>query len=175
MAKLPPNRPPDPMASVVDRLLAQLPGLQQAPGSARTSYHPAVTSTYPGVTSTVVATPIRAPEITPRQWIGVWGRVFLGLALGVMMASWPYTRSCGFPLLGYLGAVLTVTLSGLVAAAAAWRHRMGLAHVVALVVVLYGLTLCTAELLPRVGYAAKQASWWCDEAAAETIGPPVAS
>ena len=163
------------MASVVDRLLAQLPGLQQAPSSARTSYYPAVTSTRPGVTSTVVATPIRLPEITPRQWIGVWGRVFLGLALGVMMAGWPYMRSCGFPLLGYLGAVLTVVLTGLWAAAAAWRHRIGLAHVVALVVVLYGVTLCAAELLPRVGYAVDHASWWCNEAGAESIGPPVVS
>jgi hypothetical protein len=175
MAKPAQNRPPDPMASVVDRLLAQLPGLQQAPGPARTSYHSAVTSTYPGVTSTVVATPIRVPEITPRQWVGVWGRVFLGLALGVMMAGWPYMRSCGFPLLGYLGAVVTVILSGLVAATAAWRHRIGLAQVVALIVVLYGLTLCAAELLPRVGYATNHASWWCEEAGAESIGPPVVS
>jgi hypothetical protein len=151
------------MASVVDRLLAQLPGLQQSPRSARTSSYPAVTSTYPGVTSTVVATPIRAPEITPKQWIGVWGRVFLGLALGVMLAGWPYMRSCGFPLLGYLGAVLTVILSGLTAAAAAWRHRLGLAHVVALVIVLYGFTLCAAELLPRTGYAVKHATWWCND------------
>jgi hypothetical protein len=157
------SREPDPMASVVDRLLAQLPGLQQAPGSARTSFQPGSTSTFPGVTSTIVATPIRAPEVTPRQWIGVWGRVVLGLSLGITMAGWPYARACGFPLVGYLAAVLTVILTGIWAASAAWRYRLGLAHVVALLVLFYGFTLGAAELLPRTGYAVDRASWGCEE------------
>lgn len=162
------------MAGVVDRLLAQLPGLQSQ-GAQPVQGSPGRTTWRPAYASTTVATPLREPNITPRAWMGVWGRVFLGLALGVMMAGWPYMRSCGFPLLGYLSALITVILTGLWAAAAAWRHRIGLAHVVALVVVLYGMTLTAAELLPRAGYAVDHASWWCDDTRAESIGPPVVS
>jgi hypothetical protein len=93
----------------------------------------------------------------------VWGRVLLGLSLGVMMASWPYSRSCGLPLFGYLGAVVFVMLSGLWAASCSWKYRVGLAHILALSVVLYGFTLAAAELLPRTGYASDHAAWSCEE------------
>jgi hypothetical protein len=162
------------MASVVDRLLAQLPGLQGQHAPTPQSV-PGRSTVRPAYSASTVASPVREPTITPRAWVGVWGRVLLGLALGVMMAGWPYMRSCGFPLLGYLGAVITVVLTGLWAAAAAWRHRIGLAHVVALVVVLYGLTLTAAELLPRAGYAVDHASWWCADSGADSMGPPVVS
>ena len=144
------------MAGVVDRLLAQLPGLQNAPAPARA----APRSPFAAAT---VATPVRESSLSPREWVGVWGRVLLGLSLGVMMASWPYSRTCGLPLLGYLGSLLIVMLSGLWAASSSWKHRVGLAHVVALSVVLYGITLAAAELLPRTGYASDHASWSCQE------------
>jgi hypothetical protein len=82
-----------------------------------------------------------------------------------MMAGWPYTRTCGLPLLGYLGATVIVMVTGLWAATASWRYRIALAHVVALTVLLYGLTLVVAELLPRTGYAVNHATWACDDAA----------
>jgi hypothetical protein len=80
-----------------------------------------------------------------------------------MMSSWPYTTVCGFPLFGYSIALLTVILAGLWAASAAWRFRCGLAHVVSLLLVLYGMTLAAAELLPRTGYAAQPATWVCED------------
>jgi hypothetical protein len=150
------HREPDPMASVVDRLLAQLPGLQGEPIASRSSPRP-------GIPFGSGAVSTRAVEsVTPRQWLGVWIRVLMGLALGVMMVGWPYVHSCGTSLVGYLGAIVTVTLSGIWAATSAWRYRIALAHVVALIVVLYGFALLTAELLPRTGYAADRASWQCD-------------
>jgi hypothetical protein len=89
--------------------------------------------------------------------------VLLGLALGVMMGGWPYLRTCGLPLAGYLGAVVTVTLSGGWAASAAWKYRAGLAHVVSLIIMFYGVLLAAAELLPRTGYASDRATWGCEE------------
>jgi hypothetical protein len=145
------------MAGVVDRLLAQLPGLQGEPIASRSATRPAAP-----YGTTAVAT--SAGTTTPRQWLGVWMRLLLGLGLGVMMAGWPYLHTCGPSLFGYLGAVVTVILSGIWAAVSAWKYRIALAHLVALVVVLYGFALITAELLPRTGYAIDRASWQCADA-----------
>jgi hypothetical protein len=142
------------MAGVVDRLLAQLPGLHNEPVTA--GARPRVARQWS--TPVVMA---RNEPTTLRQLTGVWGRVLLGLALGVMMAAWPYPKSCGSPLAGYLCAVLTVTLTGLWAATAAWKHRAALGHVVALIILLYGLVMTAAEVLPRVGYAGQHAEWQC--------------
>ena len=158
------------MAGVVDRLLAQLPGLQQSPSStARPVSRPA----YAAVTPVTLATPSRESSLTPGEWIGVWVRVAMGLALGIMMAGWPYSRACGLPLLGYLGATVIVMLTGMWAATASWRYRVALAHVVALTVLLYGLTLGVAELLPRTGYAVDHASWQCNDLPSQSISVPV--
>jgi hypothetical protein len=142
---------------VVDRLLAQLPGLQgesQAFRSAPLKSGPPSTTTIHYVES--------APQ---DDLLGPWARVLLGLALGTMIAWWPYSRSCGFPLLGYLGAVVTIMLAGGWAAVAAWRYRASLAHIIALILLLYGIMLGAAELLPRTGYAVDHATWQCEETA----------
>jgi hypothetical protein len=34
-------------------------------------------------------------------------------------------------------------------------------HAVAMVMVLWGIALVAAQVLPRVGYAADAAKWWC--------------
>jgi hypothetical protein len=67
------------------------------------------------------------------------------------------------PLAGYLGAVVTVILTGGWAASAAWRYRASLAHIVSLIIVFYGIVLAAAELLPRTGYAVDHADWQCEE------------
>jgi hypothetical protein len=144
------------MARVVDRLLAQLPGLRSEPVPHWGSSNP-----FPAVvggTSTIESFE-EAP--THSDLIGAWARVLLGLALGVMMARWPYPRNCGGPLAGYLGALVVVILAGGWAAVAAWRTRTGLAHIVSLILVLYGLILVMAELLPRSGYSVDRATWQC--------------
>ena len=160
MPKPQPPRPPDPLAGVVDRLLAQLPGLQQAaPQASRNPIHRPVQPTF-------VSTPsVRPSGPSEGQIIGVWIRLILALSLGITMAGWPYLRACGLPLVGYLAAVVIVMLAGGWAAKSAWRYRMALAHVLSLVVILYGLLLSMAELLPRTGYAMHQANWQCGESA----------
>jgi hypothetical protein len=157
MPKPPPAREPDPMAGVVDRLLAQLPGLRGGPEPFRHS-PPRIMPQSPVTTAT------RAPVVSQGQLVGTWFRLLLALAFGVMMASWPYQRACGLPLLGYLTAVTVVVWSGALAATAAWRYRVALAHILSLILVLYGLMLAMAEVLPRTGYAMKNATWQCGEA-----------
>ncbi len=156
MPKPSPGPKPDPMVGVVDRLLAQLPGLHGEPQVSAARPRGA------GQWSTTVSM-ARTDSASPRQLIGVWGRVLLGLALGVTMGAWPYLRTCGLPLAGYLGAVVTVILSGGLAASAAWKYRAGLAHIVSLIILFYGIVLAVAELLPRTGYAVDHAVWQCEE------------
>jgi hypothetical protein len=156
MPKPSPGPKPDPMAGVVDRLLAQLPGLRNEP-------HVSVVRPRAGGQWTTPVSPPRADSASQSQLFGVWVRVFLGLALGVMMAGWPYLKTCGLPLAGYLGAVGTVILSGGLAAGAAWKYRAGLAHIVSLIIMFYGVVIASAELLPRTGYAVDRAMWQCEE------------
>ncbi|MFL5545958.1 MAG: hypothetical protein ACJ8AQ_00250, partial [Gemmatimonadales bacterium] len=92
----------------------------------------------------------------------------LALSLAVTMGSWPYDRSCGFPLLGYLSAVTTVIVAGMWAATASWKVRSGLAHTIALILVLFGFVLAGSELLTRNGYAVDRATWQCEDRILDT-------
>ena len=163
MPKPLPRPEPDPMAGVVDRLLAQLPGLQGQP-------EPSRSTPLRVVNNSSVYTVTRAPQSRSGQGqvLGMWFQVLLGLSLGIMMGWWPYSRECGFPLLGYMGAVTTVILAGTWAATASWRLRSGLAHTIALVLIFYGVMLGASVLLPRTGYAVDQATWTCQDSG---IGP----
>ena len=151
MPKHAPGRSPDPMAGVVDRLLAQLPGLQgEAPQA-----HPGPRH-HNGAGAAVVTAESR------EELLGPWARVLLALSLGTAIGWWPYPRSCGFPLLGYFGALLTIILAASWAAVSSWRHRAKLAHILSLVLLFYGMLMTMAELLPRTGYAVDRASWGCE-------------
>lgn len=155
MPKPVPSRPglqPDPMAGVVDRLLAQLPGLQDA------NARPAPRAGLP-VTVAGVATRNESGSQTAR--LSMWIRVMLGLTLAVTMGSWPYSRECGLQLFSYFGAVSMVSLAGVWAALASWRERGALAHVISLTLILYSILLAASELLPRTGYATEHATWTC--------------
>jgi hypothetical protein len=158
----PPSQPsPDPMSGVVDRLLAQLPGLQNHRDETRKPV------SRMGGSAPVVITSGRDVEPEPGP-LGMWIRVLLGLSLAVTMGWWPYSRACGLPLFSYLGAVCVVLVTGLWAAVAAWRNRDALAHVISLTLIFYGSLLAGSELLPRTGYAVQQATWTCDD----DLAPP---
>jgi hypothetical protein len=98
---------------------------------------------------------------TTRDYLALWARVLLGAALGGAMTQWPYPRACDLPLLGYLAAVAAVLLAGGWIACVSWRLRSGGAHVLALALVFWGFVLAAEQALPRIGYAAEQASWRC--------------
>lgn len=88
-------------------------------------------------------------------------RLALSVALGVGVLFWPYANRCGIGLAGYLAAVLAVAGSGLWSAVWTWRHRTGRAHVLSILLLVWGLTLATAEILPRTGYAKQALPWAC--------------
>jgi hypothetical protein len=141
------------MSGVVDRLLAQLPGLQSDSSYGRSKAGQVVSS---GGTL--------APT-SPDDLLGPWARLSLGLMLGITIAWWPYQRGCGFALAGYLGVLLIIILAAGWAAMSSWRHRSALAHTLSVILLVYGILLIMSELLPRAGYAVDRASWACEEAA----------
>ena len=97
--------------------------------------------------------------------LGVMARLLLATALGVGMAFWPYSARCGGGLFAYLGAVSVLMAAGTWSAVWTWRHRSSKAHILSLLLVLWGGTLAAMEVLPRLGYAipseAHPATWWC--------------
>ena len=97
--------------------------------------------------------------------LGVMARLVLSVILAVAMLFWPYDTRCGVGLFGYLGATALVASAGVWTAAWTWRHRSARGHVVSLLLMLWGVALAAAEVLPRVGYAAptaeRPATWMC--------------
>jgi len=89
------------MARVVDRLLAQLPGLQGTVDPGPPAFRSSALEIHSG----------SGHYVEPPTLIGLWGRVVLGLTLGLMMTAWPYFRECGLPLYGYLCAVAAVVVA----------------------------------------------------------------
>ena len=87
--------------------------------------------------------------------------VGLGVLLSAAMPYWPYPKACAWWLLLYLFAVAIVVVAGIWSARQTWHLRLGVAHVVALGIVLWGITLAAEETLPRIGYAKAEAVWWC--------------
>lgn len=92
-------------------------------------------------------------------------RLGLASALAVGMVFWPYAARCGAGLAAYMGAVLAVVVAGGWSAVWTWRHRTARAHVLSLLLVVWGLVLAAIEVLPRTGYAvptaAHPATWAC--------------
>jgi hypothetical protein len=168
MAKTPPRPQPDPMAREVDRLLALLPGADPAPrrngaGSIRSPISPR-----PAIVVGVARDERGGVPPTRGELVGLWARVLLGVVLGGMMTQWPYARDCGAPLLGYLAAVAAVVLVGGWLSVASWTYRVAPAHLVALVLVFWGIILFAEQLLPRIGYAAAHAAWGCTDTSVPT-------
>jgi hypothetical protein len=97
----------------------------------------------------------------PPRTGAAWLWTLLGAVVGGAVPFWPYTRDCGWWLGLYATVVALVLVVALRAVAVTWRHRVGAAHVLALVVLLWGLTLGGELVLPRVGYAAASAGWRC--------------
>jgi hypothetical protein len=113
--------------------------------------------------------PAAAPARTPAPGgaatafgvIATWLRVILGVVLAVGITQWPYPSACGVNLAVYLVAILAVVVAGLWSSISSWRRRLGWAHTLSLLVLLWGLFLLAREVLPRVGYARAVATWGC--------------
>ena len=104
---------------------------------------------------------LRAVPIS-RQPLGIRAFVGLSLALGVAMPYWPYGHACGWGLMFYALGLMTVLTAGVWTSILTWYSRLGVSHVIAILVFAWGVTLSVAEVLPRTGWAAfTQATWWC--------------
>jgi hypothetical protein len=115
------------------------------------------------------ATPQAKAEIKAQQsrtrTLGVLARLTVAVGLGVGILFWPYDHRCGVALAGYLAAVGLVIGSGVWSAIWSWRHRSSRAHLLSLLITLWGLTLGAVEILPRTGYAkpvvGRPTTWFC--------------
>jgi hypothetical protein len=110
---------------------------------------------------------VAAERATTRTW-GAFLRLALATALGVGILFWPYPTRCGVGLAGYLAAVMAIVAGGVWSSVWTWRHRTARAHVLSLLLILWGMVLGATELLPRVGYAkpdvARPTGWTCSVA-----------
>jgi len=119
--------------------------------------------------SSAAATPEAKAQIKAQQGrtrtLGVFLRLALAVGLGIGILFWPYPHNCGLNLAGYLAAIAAVTGGGVWSAVWSWRHRAPRAHVLSLLITLWGLTLGASEVLPRTGYAkgdpTKPLTWLC--------------
>src|ERR1700694_5476095 len=109
---------------------------------------------------------------------GAGARLILVFALGAAIAIWPYSRECGWGWFGYVGVEGVIVAGGIWVAFTTWRGRLPKMHAFSLLVVLTGLVLIAAEVLPRMGYAATDPKHppqlWCPETTSPppTITPP---
>ncbi len=117
-----------------------------------------------GASSPEAKAQIKSQQAKTRT-LGVFVRLVIALGLGIGILFWPYDARCGLGLAGYLASVALVTGGGVWSAVWSWRHRAPRAHVLSLLIVLWGLTLGAVEILPRSGYAkpdpTRPVSWLC--------------
>jgi len=158
-----PRRPrPDPMEREVNRLLANLSSLGSRPDGVQPPHRTDPASQPPLPPRPADAGGARSAGAPTRgDRAALWARVLLGVTLGGAMTQWPYPHACDLALLGYLGAVTSVVVSGAWIGFASWRLRSGAPHVLSLVLAFWGIVLAAEQVLPRIGYAAERASWRC--------------
>lgn len=101
-----------------------------------------------------------AARDTTKSWPAIV-RLALSAALGLGVLFWPYENRCGAGLAGYLAVVTAVSASGVWSAVWTWRHRTARAHALSLLLIVWGLVLASAEILPRTGYAKQNLPWVC--------------
>jgi hypothetical protein len=107
---------------------------------------------------------VAAERAATRTW-GAFLRLALATALGVGILFWPYSHRCGIGAAAYIAAITAVAAGGLWSSVWTWRHRTARAHVLSLLLVVWGVVLGAIELLPRVGYAKpdplRPTGWTC--------------
>lgn len=139
----------------IDKAIARSPDAPPAGPPAAPSGRPALA---PG---TVPAAAPPAPVSNRRGRAAAWVFTLIAVALAVALQFWPYLRHCGFGLLGYTGVVAILILVSLWASLSTWRNRVGFAHFLSLLSLLWGFGLAALIILPRIGYARTALTWDC--------------
>jgi hypothetical protein len=163
MANVPPSRTrKDTLSLEIDKLLKQLPGgdpmLRGDPEPAPAPHPRPTGSAMGGAGATRPLAPV--PSIRAQR-LGAWLRALLAVGFGAAVSQWPYARDCGSTLYIYMGVIAVVQITGAWAAIWSWRVRVAAAHLLALVVIFWGIVLAAEQILPRIGYAARSAAWSC--------------
>ena len=113
--------------------------------------------------------------------IGAGARLALVFALFGALTIWPYANDCGAGWFGYVGTEVVIVAGGLWVAFTTWRYRLPKMHALSLLIILIGLVLIAAEVLPRTGYASvdpkNPPQLWCPETSAPlpTTGSTIAT
>ena len=147
-----PNRDWDKEMAKIDKIIAKQPGA--APGK------PVPAGA--GSAAPVARAALPPPARSGRTVLTAWIRVVLGVAVAVGVTQWPYAHDCGMLLYVYLAAAGGVVLAGLWGAATSWSRRMGLAHVVSLLVAIWGAGLVAKAVLDRSTYIRHPSVWVCE-------------
>jgi hypothetical protein len=170
MAKAPISSSPDhDLAQEIERLMKHLPKadprLLGTPGAMPAvrplGARPALAGSTPTSRTPASRTPTDATASPLAEQAHVWGRVALAAGFAAAVAEYQYTRSCGWMLGLYLAVITVVMIAGAWGSIVSWRGRNLPAHVLSLIVVFWGIVLAAEQVLPRIGYAASDASWAC--------------
>jgi hypothetical protein len=108
-----------------------------------------------------------AARLSPEELAnGAMVRLGLSGAVSIGILFWPYSHECGSAFFSYLGAAVVVVIGGLWSVFWTWRGRMGRCHAVSLVIVVWGLVVSAAQVLPRTGHITFAGSgppggWFC--------------
>jgi len=84
--------------------------------------------------------------------VGTRARVVLVASLVGALYWWPYASTCGGGLAAFVGAQLMIVVGAVWCAAISWRNRLVASHTAALALLVVGLALLAAQVLPRLGY-----------------------
>jgi len=153
----------------VDKLLSRLPEADPYLQGDVTTRRTAAPGSGGGGGATTAAGPKTLRTTGSAAWLGTWARVALGLLIGIGMTQWPYAHGCGLRLIFYMAGVAAVIAAGFWSSISSWRRRLGVAHVLSQVLIMWGLVLAAREVLPRVGYAKAPTNGFCS---APTPAPP---
>ena len=85
--------------------------------------------------------------------IGFWVRFALVAVLTLSLFWWPYGHRCGFPLVAFLLANVTVIVAGLTLAVQTWRDQLMWPFIISTLCVVTAWTVIAVHTLPRLGYA----------------------
>lgn len=159
----------------IDKQLASIPDEKLVPSGSATG---AGQSRPQGAGGARQGTATLAPAPTVsvgRRWTA-WAKLIIAAAAAAGLMFWPWSVSCGIPLAGFTAATGGVALLGIWSAVGTWRHRLGVAHFLSLMVIVWGAVLGAREVLPRIGYAIptdqRGASWSCEIPAANSNPQP---
>jgi hypothetical protein len=142
----------------IDKVIARTPAApprDRAPGSVPVPAGSVPASPSPSLPAAAAPPPRRGARA------GAWLATLLVSALAVGIPFWPYGQACGIGLIGYIAAIGVLVIASVWALVVTWRQRIGLAHILATITLLWGLGLAAAVVLPRIGYASDALGWNC--------------